>query len=211
MRGARLLQMLLLLQNRGRMTSAELAGELEVSRRTVLRDLDAMTEAGLPVIVYPGQGGGIELGFDYRSRMTALTSDEAEALGIMLATPHPGLEALGLGQAARRAAGKIVENQSAPIREGIARATAEFRLEGPRPDPDPRPEALARAVRGRRIVLLQSRSATQRRIHPARLTFDGADWIVTEADGTDHPRASWGDLQISAKSYEVEGSAPVST
>ena len=60
MRASRLLLMLLLLQNRGRMTSVELARELEVSRRTILRDVDALGEAGLPVIVSPGRGGGIE-------------------------------------------------------------------------------------------------------------------------------------------------------
>ena len=61
MRAARLLQMLLLLQNPGRMTSVQLAEELEVSRRTILRDVDALTEAGLPVIVFQGNQGGIEL------------------------------------------------------------------------------------------------------------------------------------------------------
>ena len=64
MRAARLLQLLLLLQNRGRLTSAQLASELEVSSRTILRDVDAMTEAGLPIIVYQGNQGGIELGFN---------------------------------------------------------------------------------------------------------------------------------------------------
>jgi predicted DNA-binding transcriptional regulator YafY len=62
MRAARLLQMLLLLQNRGRMTSTQLAQELEVAPRTILRDVDAMTEAGLPVLVHKGNAGGIELG-----------------------------------------------------------------------------------------------------------------------------------------------------
>ena len=201
MRGARLLQTLLLLQNRGRMTSAQLARELEVSRRTVLRDLDAMTEAGLPVIVHPGQGGGIELGFDYRSRMTALTTEEAEALGLMLSSPHPGLDALGLGQAARRAASKIMENQAAPIRETIAAAVRRFRLSGSPLDDDPRVLALARAIRGRQIVLLQSRSATPRRIHPVHLACDGGEWTLTDDAGLSHPRAAWGDLQISAKSF----------
>lgn len=72
MRAARLLQLLLLLQNRGRLTSAQLASELEVSCRTILRDVDAMTEAGLPIIVYQGNQGGIELGFNYRTRLTGL-------------------------------------------------------------------------------------------------------------------------------------------
>ena len=62
MRASRLLHILLLLQNRGRMTSTSLAKEVEVSVRTILRDVDAMTEAGLPIVVHRGNGGGIELG-----------------------------------------------------------------------------------------------------------------------------------------------------
>ncbi|MGE3178066.1 MAG: HTH domain-containing protein, partial [Vicinamibacterales bacterium] len=61
MRASRLLQILLLLQNRGRLTSAALARELEVARRTILRDVDALTEAGLPIVVHQGNRGGIEL------------------------------------------------------------------------------------------------------------------------------------------------------
>ena len=63
MRASRLLQILLLLQNRGRMTAAALAREVEVTPRTILRDVDALTEAGLPMVVNTGYRGGIELGF----------------------------------------------------------------------------------------------------------------------------------------------------
>ena len=63
MRASRLLQILLLLENRGRMTSSRLADELEVTPRTILRDVDALTEAGLPMVVDAGYRGGIELGF----------------------------------------------------------------------------------------------------------------------------------------------------
>lgn len=72
MRAARLLQILLLLQNRGRQTSVQLAQELEVAPRTILRNVDAMTEAGLPIIDLQGNGGVIELGFNYRTRLTGL-------------------------------------------------------------------------------------------------------------------------------------------
>ncbi len=72
MRASRLLLMLLLVQNRGRMTSVELAAELEVSQRTVLRDVEALSEAGLPMIVRAGRGGGIELGFNHRTRLRAV-------------------------------------------------------------------------------------------------------------------------------------------
>jgi predicted DNA-binding transcriptional regulator YafY len=75
MRASRLLRLLLLLQNRGRLTCATLARELEVTRRTVLRDVDALTEAGLPIIVLRGPQGGIELGFNYRTRLVGLAAD----------------------------------------------------------------------------------------------------------------------------------------
>ena len=102
MRASRLLLMLLLLQNRGRMTAAELATELDVSRRTVLRDIEALGEAGLPVLVHRGSRGGFELGFNHRTRLTGLASDEAEALGVVLSAPVPELAELGLVDAAAR-------------------------------------------------------------------------------------------------------------
>ncbi len=202
MRGARLLQILLLLQNRGRMTSGALAVELEVTPRTVLRDLDAMTEAGLPVIAFQGAGGGIELGFDYRSQMTALTRDEAEALALVLANPHPALRALERDIAAKRAAGKIMEAQAAPIRAIMARTLEQFsvRADG-HLDDDPRPIALARAVRGQNLVTLRARDTTAVAVHPAGLRYDHGGWILTTREG-DISQHDWGDIVISARRFQ---------
>ncbi|MGB4828468.1 MAG: HTH domain-containing protein [Paracoccaceae bacterium] len=202
MRGARLLQILLLLQNRGRMTSRTLAAELEVTPRTVLRDLDAMTEAGLPVIAFQGSGGGIELGFDYRSQMTALTHDEAEALALMLAHPHPALRALERDTAAKRAAGKIIEAQAAPIRAIMARTLDQFSVQPVgQVDDDPRPIALARAVRGRNLVTLRARDGTAVVAHPTGLRFDMGGWVLTTPRG-DIAQTDWGDVVISAKTFD---------
>ena len=104
------------------MTSAALARELEVSTRTILRDVDAMTEAGLPIIVHQGNQGGIELGFDYRTRLTGLTTEEAEALGILFARRNPDLAQLGLEQAAHMACAKVTEAFPEPVRRKIGRA-----------------------------------------------------------------------------------------
>lgn len=202
MRGARLLHLLMLLQNRGQMTSAELATELEVSRRTVLRDLDAMTEAGLPVIATQGTGGGISLGFDYRARFIAMTGDEAEALALMLSGPHPALGPLGLEQAARRAAGKVLEAQSEAIRARMARAQRQFHLASPAPvDGDPRPEALALAVRERRCAVLRWRGPEPVSVHPVALRFDGRMWVLDCAVHGAIAQRDWGDVQISARTF----------
>lgn len=87
----------LLLQARGRVTARELAGELEVSVRTVYRDLEALSAAGVPVIAEAGPGGGCRLLEDYRFPLRALRPDEAEAL-LILGVPD-ALRDLGLGGA----------------------------------------------------------------------------------------------------------------
>ncbi|MEO0912937.1 MAG: HTH domain-containing protein [Pseudomonadota bacterium] len=203
MRAARLLQMLLLLQNRGRMTARQLATELEVARRTIHRDVDAMTEAGLPIIVHQGQGGGIELGFNYRTRLTGLDPDEAEALGLLLAHPMPELDALGLGTAASRARAKLVESLPDGPRRHARRAQSLFRIEGGEAADDPRIPALAKAVRGARIVRINARSNAPRRIHPAALIATPEGWSVVDAQAPDQPipLSDCGDLNISAKTF----------
>lgn len=80
MRADRLIAITLLLQAKGKMTARALAEELEVSRRTILRDIDALSSAGIPLYTEGGHGGGIALDEQYRVTLTGLTEAEASTL-----------------------------------------------------------------------------------------------------------------------------------
>jgi predicted DNA-binding transcriptional regulator YafY len=94
MRADRLISLLMLLQARGRMTAQELAQELEVSERTIYRDINALSASGVPVYAESGPGGGCALLDSYRTNLTGLTADEARAL-FMLSIPA-ALDQLGV-------------------------------------------------------------------------------------------------------------------
>ncbi len=105
MRADRLLSLLMLLQARGRITAKNLAEELEVSERTIYRDIDALSAAGVPVYAERGPGGGCALLDSYRTTLTGLTKDEARAL-FMLSIPA-SLDELGVSQELKAALRKL--------------------------------------------------------------------------------------------------------
>ncbi len=109
MRADRLLATLLLIQTRGKMTAGELSKELEVSERTVYRDLNALSAAGVPVYAERGPGGGVALLEGYETRLTGLKEAEVRALSQVLSSLSvPGsLVDLGLGGALESALLKL--------------------------------------------------------------------------------------------------------
>lgn len=122
MRSDRLLSLLLILQARGSVVAPEVARELEVSTRTVYRDVAALSAAGVPVWTEQGKGGGIRLMPGYRTDMTGLTAAEARALVAMSGRAVP--DDLGMGSALASAVHKLVAAVPASHRPAAEAARA---------------------------------------------------------------------------------------
>jgi predicted DNA-binding transcriptional regulator YafY len=108
MRADRLLSLMMLLQTRRQMTAEELADELEVSKRTIYRDIDALSVAGVPVYANRGPSGGYVLLDSYRTTLTGLNKDEIRAL-FMLTIPGP-ISDLGVSQQLKAAILKLTSS-----------------------------------------------------------------------------------------------------
>ncbi|WP_030233468.1 helix-turn-helix transcriptional regulator [Streptomyces sp. NRRL S-350] len=121
MKADRLLSILLLLQTRGRVSATELAERLEVSVRTIYRDVDSLSAAGVPVFTERGRHGGIGLLPGYRTDVTGLTADEARALFVLSA--QGAHSDLGLDGALGSALRKVMAALPAPHRPGAERTS----------------------------------------------------------------------------------------
>lgn len=115
MRADRLLSMLMLLQTNEQMTAGQLAQQLDVSERTIYRDITALCEAGIPVCTQGGPGGGISLVENYQTSLTGLRTEEAQALSL-LSVPEP-LMHLGLGEELKNALLKLSAAVPSSVRE----------------------------------------------------------------------------------------------
>ncbi|MEU1216120.1 helix-turn-helix transcriptional regulator [Streptomyces sp. NPDC005791] len=192
MRAARLIKMVLLLQSRPSMTAAELAAELEVSERTVTRDAQALSEAGVPVYAERGRAGGYRLVGGYRTRLTGLARHEAEAL--FLSGLPSALREMGLDDAASAARLKVSAALLPSLRDASHTAAQRFHLDAPGWYHDPAtPELLpsvAEAVWDDRLVRARYRRRPSddevgRELAPHGLVLKAGVWYLCARAGDD--------------------------
>lgn len=211
MRSSRLLALLMLLQSRGRVSATVLAREFEVAVRTIYRDVDALSAAGVPIYAERGSQGGIALHEGWRTRLTGLTRGEAEALPLL------GLASvareLGLGEDAMAAQLKLMASLPADAGAGAQRMASRVHV-----DPLPwyhRTESpaclpmLAEAVWRERRIRIRYDSWSAQREHtlaPLGLVLKGGLWyLVAQPDAaplkgeTDHAKKE----KAPVRSYRV--------
>ncbi|MEU6198821.1 WYL domain-containing protein [Streptomyces sp. NPDC047061] len=189
MRAARLIRMALLVQSSPGLTAVALARELDVSRRTVIRDAQALQEAGVPIRSERGRAGGYHLAPGHRTRLTTLHPTEAETL--YLSGLPTALRDLGLSAAADTARLKLSATLLPSLRAAAESSVRRFHLDAPAwfrepAAPEPLP-ALARAVWSDRTVELDyarpgrdgapSRTVT-RLLEPYGLVLKAGVWYV---------------------------------
>jgi predicted DNA-binding transcriptional regulator YafY len=179
MRASRLVSLLLLLQTRGQLTATELADRFEVSVRTIHRDIESLGDAGVPVEAVRGPAGGYRLARGYRTRLTGLTGEEAEAL-----FAAPAAE-LGLGGVLADARLKLLAAMPAELQERAERSARLFHLDTRGwfrgEDKTPHLPLLASAVwQGKRLRARyrEGPRVVQRTLDPLGLVLKGGAWYL---------------------------------
>ena len=191
MRASRLIALLLLLQTHGRMTARQLASDLEVSVRTVYRDIESLHAAGIPVYGDAGHDGGYQLLGGYRTRLTGLTAQEAETL-FLSGLPGPAAE-LGLGSVLAAAQLKMRAALPPSLAEHSGRLRERFHLDASgwytEPSQVPYLPLVADAVWNQRVIGVRYRrwlapAEVTRRLEPHGLVLKAGRWyVVARRDG----------------------------
>jgi predicted DNA-binding transcriptional regulator YafY len=183
MRASRLLTVLMLLQTRGRMSARALAREVEVSVRTIYRDVDQLSAAGVPVVVERGAAGGFHLLDGWRTRLTGLTPKEAQAL--LASSVSPPVSQLGLGEELDAARLKLLAALPEGWQADAQRVSSRFHVDSVRWYAKPARadflQAAAEAVWSDRRVRLHYESwsgGVEREVEPLGLVLKNGAWYL---------------------------------
>ncbi len=183
MRASRLLSIMILLQLRGQMTADALAAEFEVSARTIYRDIDALSAAGVPVYGDTGPGGGFQLHEGYRTQLTGLTVQEAGAM--MFFGLSEQAIAMGLGDTTKRARNKLLAAMPRSNSDEANRIAGRFHLDTVdwyrSARPVPQLQAVARAVLDQKTLSMtyQSWSTTRQwLVEPLGIVQKAGNWYL---------------------------------
>ena len=179
MRAERLLRIVILLQARGKVTAAELADELEVSVRTVQRDMEALSGAGVPVYATRGGVGGWALLEKYRTSLSGLTA--SDVLSIVVGRPPRLLKDLGLDDPGEGPVLKLMEQVSASAKEQAehARQRIHVDLGGWDGATHPSLPLLQHAVWDDRVIEIRYRASRSRfAVSPLGLVSKGGSWYL---------------------------------
>jgi predicted DNA-binding transcriptional regulator YafY len=175
----------MILQTRGRQTAKGLANELEVSERTIYRDVIALSTAGVPVYSERGPGGGIKLIESYRTNLTGLNPDEVRAL-FMLTIPAPITE-LGIGQEFRGALLKLSAALPATLQQAEGNVRQRIFIDSewwhPMEEPIPHLQTIHQAIWQDRLLQVSIRYdcedvQLERVIEPCGLVSKGGVWYL---------------------------------
>jgi predicted DNA-binding transcriptional regulator YafY len=182
-RASRLVTLLFTLQRLRGATAAELARELEVSERTIYRDVAALTDAGVPLWTEPGRGGGIRLVDGWRTRLDGLTAQEAAAI-FAVGAPQV-LAELGMSAALAGAQAKLMATIPVELREHARTVAERFHLDAPgwfhTPQQVTQLAAVAEAVweqRRLRVTYRRRAEEVERTIDPLGLVLKAGTWYV---------------------------------
>ncbi|HEY2630161.1 MAG TPA: WYL domain-containing protein [Usitatibacter sp.] len=193
MRSGRLLSLLMLLQAHGRTSATVLAEKLEVSVRTVLRDIDELSASGVPVRALRGADGGFELLEGWRTRLTGLTPEEAQAM-FMAGAAGPAAQ-LGLGDAAGSAQLKMLASLPEAWQADARRVASRFHLDAVgwyrREERLTFLPNVADAVWNERSLKIRYDSwkgVVDRRIEPLGLVVKAGEWYLVAGAGKGTPR-----------------------
>ncbi|GAA3299799.1 YafY family transcriptional regulator [Dactylosporangium vinaceum] len=188
MRAGRLLSTLLLLQTRGRLTAQQIADELEVSVRTVYRDIEALSASGVPVYADRGPAGGFALLDGYRTNLTGLSTDEAAALFLN----GSGAGDLGLGRTLEAARLKLLAALPTEQRTMAGRIQERVHVDAPGwfrdPEAPPHLEAVATAVWEQQRIRISyckwDGESVERPLAPLGLVLKGTAWYLVATGRT---------------------------